>query len=316
MTETPQHDIKMVVVDLDGTLLNEQHQMSERNASALEAIIQKEIPLILATGKTRASAEAIIERLNLKSPGIFVQGLIVHNGDGTVRHQQTLDASIVRRIITFAEDRGYDANLYSGTRILIRPSFDPAKITEYGEPEPEVTGPFVNLLNELSVNKLALYGTERKIRALRWQLEAQFGDEVTITRAHVPGMIEVLPIGANKGKALFALAKEMQIKPAQILAIGDGENDTDMVNMAGIGVAMANAHENVKAVAQHITASNNEDGVAQALEKYFPDIAPPKPNPEITATEVMPAADISKRVENAEADSPPATETTTEEKAE
>lgn len=316
MTETSEHDIKMVVVDLDGTLLNDQHQMSERNATALEAIIEKEIPVILATGKTRASAESIIERLNLKSPGIFVQGLVVHNGDGSVRHQQTLDAGVVRRIITFAEDRGYAVNVYSGTRILIRPDFDPEMVTVYGEPEPEVSKPFVNLLGEISVNKLALYGTERKIRALRWQLEAQFDGEVTLTRAHVSGMIEVIPVGANKGKTMLALAKEMQIKPAQILAIGDGENDTDMVKLAGIGVAMANAHENVKAVAQHTTASNNEDGVALALEKYFPDIVSQKPPPEITATEVMPAADIAKSVENAEADSPPAAETETEDKAE
>jgi len=287
MTDTP--EIKLVAIDLDGTLLNTSHQLSERNARAVQKLIEKGLEVVLATGKTRAAAESLIARFNLKSPGIYNQGLVVYNADGTVRHQQTLDTSVVRRIITFAEDRGYRVALYSGTRILCRPDFDKEHFMEFGEPEPEVTGPLVNLLNEISVNKIAIHGTQRKVNALRWQLEAQYDGDVSILQAHIPTEIEVLPLGANKGKTLFMLAKELKIKPENILAMGDGDNDEEMIRMAGIGVAMENASEKVKAVAQYITASNDDDGVAQALEKYFPDI---KPVPATQATEVMPAASV------------------------
>lgn len=287
MTDTP--EIKLVAIDLDGTLLDSNHQLSERNANAVQKLINKGIEVVLATGKTRASAESLIARFNFESPGIYNQGLIVYNADGTVRHQQTLDNGVVRRIITFAEDRGYKVALYSGTRILCRPDFDREHFTKFGEPEPEVTGPLVNLLNEISVNKIAIHGTQRKVNALRWQLEAQYDGDVSILQAHIPTEIEVLPLGANKGKTLFVLAKELKIKPENILAIGDGANDEEMIRMAGIGVAMENASDVVKEVAQYITSSNDDDGVAQALEKYFPDI---KPVPATQATEVMPAASL------------------------
>lgn len=310
MTETPTPEIKMVAIDLDGTLLNSDHQVSERNAHAVQKLVDKGIEVILATGKTRAAATALIERFNIDSPGIFNQGLVVYNADGTIRHQQTLDAGIVRRIVTFAEDRGYEVNLYSGTRIMVRPDFDKSLITTYGEPEPEVTGPLVNQLADTSINKITLYGTPRKINALRWQLEAQFDGDISVTRAHIPTMIEVVPLGANKGKSLFTIAKEMKIKPENILAIGDGENDIDMVNMAGIGVAMENASDKVKEVAQYITSNNDNDGVAQAIEKYFPDI---KPTPEIKATEVMPAATLPTAIATEEqAEEKPTESVTTE----
>ncbi|MCA9895297.1 MAG: HAD-IIB family hydrolase, partial [Anaerolineae bacterium] len=114
-TTTP--EIKLIVTDIDGTLLNDDHSMSDRNREALRKAIDSGIPVVLATGKTRASNESVIAALNLNTPGIYVQGLIIFNPDGTVRHQQTLAPEMARRVITFSEQRGYKVMAYSGNRL-------------------------------------------------------------------------------------------------------------------------------------------------------------------------------------------------------
>ncbi|MFN8376064.1 MAG: HAD family hydrolase, partial [Anaerolineae bacterium] len=87
-------DIKLVALDIDGTLLNPQSQLSARTETAIKAASEKGVMVILATGKTLASSRDLITRLNLTTPGIFVQGTATHNADGTVRGQQTLTADL------------------------------------------------------------------------------------------------------------------------------------------------------------------------------------------------------------------------------
>jgi len=112
--------IKLIVVDLDGTLLNSESKMSSRNENAIKAAMDKGVQVVIATGKTRYSATEVIKTLGLTTPGIYLQGLAIYNADGTIGHQQTLDDSLARQVITFAEDRGFDVVAYSGSRILVK----------------------------------------------------------------------------------------------------------------------------------------------------------------------------------------------------
>lgn len=268
-TETAARKIKLIAVDLDGTLLNSQHTLSERNRDALRRAIEQGVQVILATGKTRRSADSIIAALNIQSPGIYSQGLVIVNADGTVRHQQTFDAQLARRIIPFAEERGFGVLIYSGFGLLARAA-DPRidEIISYGEPQPEMVGPLVNILDTRPVNKLLIVGEQPRLRALRYQLDKMFGAQITLTTAGLSTTIEVLPPNTSKGRALRLLANELSIAKEEILAIGDGENDREMLQFAGIGLAVANADPHLKEVADEVIASNNEDGVAQAVEKY------------------------------------------------
>jgi Cof subfamily protein (haloacid dehalogenase superfamily) len=111
-------------------------------------------------------------------------------------------------------------------------------------------------------------GDPRQISALRWQLGAQLGKSVRLMQAGLANMLEILPPGASKGAALRQLAHEMKFKPDEIMAIGDAENDIEMLQFAGIGVAMGHAPENVRQAADHITATHDDDGVAQAIERF------------------------------------------------
>lgn len=263
--------IQLIAIDLDGTLLNSQHQMTERTEKALRAAVAQGIHIVLATGKTRTAAGKIITTLGLTSPGIFLQGLAVYNGDGTLRHQTHLDAGIARQVITFAEDRGFTVLAYNGTNVYARKhSPDIDVIVSYDEREPEYVGALQNLVNTTPINKLlAMDMKDRKrVAALRWQLKMQLDRAADLTQAAIPEMLEIIPPGASKGTALKTLLKEMQIPAENVLALGDGENDIEMLQLAGVGVAMGNAQKIVKDVADHITATNDADGAAEAIEKF------------------------------------------------
>lgn len=262
-------DIKLIAVDLDGTLLNSKHQLSEGNKKAIRAALAKGVQVVIATGKTRISFAAMLEELEIKSPGVYAQGLMIYNGDGSLRHQVTLDAAITRRVITFAEDRGFGVIAYSGDRLLTRRADEVAeKIAEYGEPAAESVGSLQNVLGNTTINKLIIYGQESKIPALRWQLSKQLDGQVFLTRAQVDGILEVLPAGSSKGKGVMRVMKEMNIPPENVMAIGDGENDIEMLQAAGTAVAMGNAVQKLKDVANQVVGSNDEDGVAQAIEMF------------------------------------------------
>ncbi|MGB1287831.1 MAG: HAD family hydrolase, partial [Aggregatilineales bacterium] len=247
---------------------------SERNRNALKKVMDAGIPVILATGKTRYSAETIIAALNLDTPGIYVQGLVIFNGDGSIRHQQTLDPKICRRVMTVAEDRGFTVLAYSGNRILAHSANERTDdLEKYKEPAVELVGPLYNILGTTPINKLVLVGDPRRVKALRWQLDKQLRGEARLMEAGVHNMCEVLPAGHSKGRALKLLIKEMGVAAENMLAIGDGENDTEMLQLAGIGVAMGNAIDALKEIADTVVSDHTKDGVAEALERF---VIPPE----------------------------------------
>lgn len=268
-------DIRVIVLDVDGTLLDSKHELTPRVEKALRAAAEKGVQIVLATGKTRASMLKTIEHLGLKTPGIYLQGLAIYDGDGELRHQMTLDPALARQVLTFAEDRGYIMVAYSGERILARVYNKEVEegLTVHHELAPEVVGPLQNLLEHMAFNKLIACGEPKAVTALRWQLNAQVGGAARLMQAGIPTMLEILPPGGSKGTALKLLLKDMKIAPEHVMAIGDAENDIEMIQLAGIGVAMGHSHQAVKDAADHVTGTNDEDGVAQAIERFV--LAPP-----------------------------------------
>lgn len=294
--------IQLIVVDLDGTLLNSQHTVSERNAKAIRAAGDEGIQVVLATGKTRNSALSVIARLGLNTPGIYLQGLATYNPDGSLRIQSTLDPAIARQVITYTEDRGFTVIAYSGTRILIKAfSKGMELLSKYGEPDAEVVGPLQNILDSTPINKLLAIklGDHKSINALRWQLNMQINGAARLVQAGIPDMLEILPPGVSKGSALKSLLKEMNISAANVMAIGDGENDIEMLQLAGVGIAMGNALERVKEIANHVVSSNDDNGVAEAIERFAlkPKIETPE-KPAETPSEPEAKADAKPSAED------------------
>lgn len=300
MQTTSTQPIQLIAIDIDGTLLNSQHELTDRTEKALKAAISRGVKVVLATGKTFHSCAHLTKRLNLTTPGIYNQGTTTYNNDGTIHTQQTLPPQIVRQVLTFGEDRGYMMALYSGGRILVRgrnPRLEELS-TSYHEPMPEIVGSLNNLVDNTPINKvMAIWHNDgRKIKALRWQLSMQLNGAAKLMQAGVDDMLEILPLNASKGAALKALLKEMGIPASAVLAIGDAENDIEMIQLAGVGVAMGHAAQNVKDVAKAVVGTNNQDGVAEAVEKFvLPPPAPPAPpaSPE-PAANAAPAAPVTE----------------------
>lgn len=299
---TQNKEIKLVAVDVDGTLLNSKMELTERTEAALRKAIAQGVKVVLATGKTRNSTQRFIEKLALDTPGIYLQGLAICESDGTVKWQQTLNPSLTRQVITFAEDRGFTVIAYSGMRILVRTVTDEIKemMTKYHEPLPEAVGPLQNVLNDTPINKLMIVGEPRAIKGLRWNLNLQVGTAGRVVQAGLPQMLEVLPPNCSKGAALRMVLRDLHTPPENVLAIGDAENDIEMIQLAGIGVAMGHAAQSVKDAADEVVASNDEDGVAEALERFVLPPEPPaaEPAPEGAAAESKPADAQSSETES------------------
>ncbi len=293
MTQTTnKKDIKLIVIDLDGTLLNSDHEVSDRNEKALKMALAQGVQVAFATGKTYLSAQHLFEKLAFKAPGIFVQGLTLYDADGNITHQQVLNPVIARQIITFAEDRGFVMLAYSGTKIMAR-AYDKKlfdEMAKYHETV-EAVGALQNVLGVMPINKLVAIGTDqRSAKALRWQLGVQLEGGIRLMQAGIPNMLEILPPGVSKGSALKLLTKDLRINADSVLAIGDAENDIEMLQFAGVGVAMGHAEQKVKDAADYIAPTNDEDGVADAIEKF---VLPPPVVKKIEAS-VKPSDDASQ----------------------
>lgn len=261
--------IQLVAIDMDGTLLNSQHQLSPGNEVALRRALAAGVKIIFATGKTRTSAVPIIEKLKLDTPGVYSQGLVITHGDGSILYERTLAAALAHKMAAFAQAANCSMVAYSGPDIVtsVRDEYTDVFIN-YHEPAPIAYGSWTAVFAARPVNKFIIVSTKERIDQIRPQLEQTIGQEATIVQA-LDYMVEILPPGASKGDGLRRVLAHLQIDPARVMALGDGENDVEMLQLAGLGVAMGNAMPAAKKAADVVTATNDEDGVAQALARFL-----------------------------------------------
>lgn len=262
MTQTP---IQLIALDLDGTLLDSNGRISPQNETAVKKALDQGIQVIIATGKTRWSAEAAIAQLGLQSPGVFTQGLTIYDAEGALLHETTVPQETAVSILTYLEAKQIPHLAYCSDQLRTpyHHSYSVLLHTKYHEPLPVVAGPLSEGLPHFRINKL-LISDEANNDATRAELNRLFGAQATVTQA-VKEYIEVLPLGTSKGKGLRWLLNELGVAETAVLAIGDGENDIEMLQLAGVGVAMGNAPDRVKTAADMTVSSNNASGVAEAI---------------------------------------------------
>ena len=173
---------------------------------------------------------------------------------------------IVRSVVDFADEYQLVAVAYSNTRLLIRDDHPALHVLSgHGEPEAEIVGPLTEF--DAPINKFILFGDNDHLLEARKALVTQLNGRATFVQA-LSGMLEILPPGTSKGAGLQRVLDELGIPPENVLALGDGENDVEMLRMAGIGVAMANGMPEAKQAADYVVSSNDDDGVAEAVERF------------------------------------------------
>ena len=261
--------LQLVITDLDGTLLNSRGEVSPSNEQAMRQAMAKGIPVAIATGKTRYSALKIINKLDLPTPGVFIQGLVICTADGTVMQQQELGMDIIEQVVPFVQAHGVDIFAYCHERLLTPQDSTLRHIlhNRYHEPLADIVP---NLANWATANVCKLLIQQDSVTfsaPLRQQLTELVGERATLTQA-LANSVEILPRGTSKGASVAWLLQHLEIDPQRVLAIGDAENDVEMLQLVGTSVAMGNAVPHLKAVADHVVGSNDEDGVAQAIGRF------------------------------------------------
>jgi Cof subfamily protein (haloacid dehalogenase superfamily) len=259
-------NFKLVAIDLDGTLLNNDLKISGRTFNTLQETIKRGINVTLCTGRMFASAYPYAKELELNVPLITYNGALVKNSfDNEIIYKRYLPVEEAKHIIITCRKYNCQINVYSDDKLYVEKSNEWAK--KYARrvkvPIYQVKDLF-EILTHSPIKILAM-GEEQELRKIRKELE---GRNLYITRSH-PCFLEILNTEATKGKGLDAVAKKLCIDRKEILALGDNENDIEMFKYAGFAVAMENAEENVKIHADYVTKNNDDDGVADAIEKII-----------------------------------------------
>ncbi|MBA5729972.1 HAD family phosphatase [Aerococcaceae bacterium INB8] len=270
-------DIQLVAIDLDGTLLRDDKSLSQENVDAIKEAIEQDVQVVICTGRTLPSIQYLSKQL---PQGHGDEYLILQNG--AVIHQLP-DLNIVHETILTEGDRQaiYDVFKEYRSEEVQMVAFDPDKLylidDETANPtvvqdaktlSTDITlAKFEEVLNLETLYKIVVFGGVEFIDNYLEKIPNELYDQVHIVRS-LPVAIEFIPKLANKANGLNALIQLLDIKAENIMTIGDELNDYEMVKMAGLGVAMENGHPEVKRVADELTLTNNENGVAHAIRKF------------------------------------------------
>ena len=261
--------IRLVAIDLDGTLLNDSKQVSEQTIRAIACLPSQGVRVIIATARPPRSVRHIYQQLQLDSFQINYNGALIWDEPRkeAVFHRPIAGA-LVREIILHA--RSLYADLLVSCEVMDRwytDRHDPQYTTETGRLfKPDVICS-VEEFCQHQITKLMFLGHPELITAVEPFISGPYGDRVTTVRADAD-LIQVMDNRVSKAIAVLKIADFYGIPQAQIMAIGDAPNDVGMLQIAGVAVAMDNAHDRVKQVAHWVAPSNNDHGVHAALLRY------------------------------------------------
>jgi Cof subfamily protein (haloacid dehalogenase superfamily) len=221
--------------------------------------------VIVVTGRMVQSVRRALEPAALHDPVICYQGAVVVDGDGTWLRHEPIRFELAREALVFAAGEGYSPNVYVDDELYVSSVTPEAR--NYAEFQHLPIHPVGDLLGWLAEppTKLVLVGEPEALDAVEARAKAAFEGRLYISKS-LPYFLEFAADGVTKGAGLDFLASHMGFTREETIAFGDGENDVELVEWAGYGIAVENAHERVKAVADWICPSAEDEGVAQVLE--------------------------------------------------
>uniref|UniRef100_A0A7S1ESZ3 Uncharacterized protein n=1 Tax=Timspurckia oligopyrenoides TaxID=708627 RepID=A0A7S1ESZ3_9RHOD len=272
--------ITAIACDVDGTLLDSNHYLDPSLSKLIVDTMESGIVFFPATGKSRAGAmhsfgPPLSTVLGSNSMGVFLQGLLVYGQGGELIYEKTLPTETISKVVQLSSQANIPWIGYLGDRLVVEKRTQLTdSLVKYHEPRPEAVNDVCdelglkNGVQDLAFHKMLVIDESSEIiDMLRPQFETELGGSATLTQAQAD-MLEILPLNASKGLGVRLLLKHLEIPEAELLAIGDAENDLEMLKLAGIGVAMGNALPSVKQIADEMVASNNELGVAEAIRRF------------------------------------------------
>ncbi|MGL5948108.1 MAG: Cof-type HAD-IIB family hydrolase, partial [Aeromonas sp.] len=236
---------KVVISDLDGTLLNPQHQISARTCATLHQLTAQGVKFVVATGRHHVDARGIRATLGLDISLITSNGAVVHDKDDQLLFTRTLPNDIASELIRFGRRPNVHINVYQGDEWLVEQEL-PWLLDYHNE-----SGFTYRALPDLAeaalreVTKVFFVGEHADLWPMEEAIKQRFGAAVNVTFS-TPDCLEVMHCDVHKGHAVEKLLATYGLDLSQAVAFGDGMNDVEMLSMVGRGVVMANAHDRLK----------------------------------------------------------------------
>lgn len=268
----PIDEFAMVAVDMDGTLLRRDGTVSPANLAALRAVQAAGKKVVLATARPPRGIDKLCQHLKLQALQVNHNGALIYD---PVQRQPVfhlpLAGALARQVIDVA--RRHDPDISIGVEVIDR-FFTDRMDTQLGdEPSLDVTqtkeSPLDDVLNG-PVTKVMMIGEAGTLASIQDELGVRGKGRVGFAFSHMR-LLQVVHAKADKADALSRIAAHYGLRPSEVMAIGDAPNDIPMLRWAGLGVAVANAWDTVRAAARLVVPGNDDDGVAYAIQRHILD---------------------------------------------
>jgi hypothetical protein len=261
---------KMIVLDMDDTLLDDNHKISDRNKNAIMKAQERGVYVVLASGRPSGAMIEYAKELKMDKYNSYIisfnGGEIISCGSGEVIFEQSLKKEEIHDLYDFSREHKVQLITYMDNMIITEDTGKyidvESTITKMKQKKVDC---FKSYVNRSAVKCIMLEEPEYLKKIEKELKEAKPDKSVAISK---PFFLEVMPKGIDKGHTLDRLAKMLDIDKKEIMAMGNAHNDLSMIEYSGLGVWVANTNEELLPLGDAVVASNNDDGVAEAIEKY------------------------------------------------
>ncbi|MGL4740291.1 MAG: Cof-type HAD-IIB family hydrolase [Sarcina sp.] len=264
---------KLVAIDMDGTLLNSEKQISQRNRKAITDAVKAGAMVVIATGRGYVGIESHLKDLGLNVQGQYTLamngGAAYDSYTGKAVTSLGLKGKDLHRIYDLSQELNLKIQAYTLDECL---AIEDNEFTEFervhvGTPV-KILESYKDISEDDDIMKVLLMGEPAFIDSKIKLIPEEFSRDYTMVKS-LPMCLEIMNKNCNKGIGLKELAHKLGVKQEEVIAIGDEQNDFEMIKFAGLGVAMGNANQIIKDVANYETKTNDEDGVALVIEKFI-----------------------------------------------
>ena len=260
--------IRLVALDIDGTLLDSSNRLSDANAAAVREALAQGTQVVLATSRWFHLARLTAESLGLTTPLICHNGALVKRPeDGQELLHLRLDQDFSRQVATLGDQRRYMMFTTVDHVTYMRPQGKgPKRLPR----DMRVSNYHAQAVAQAAPTAILIFG-EEAVGEVWDAFYERFGQAVNFSRNHsltFPHYLSLTHAEADKGRSLEMVCRELGVDPAEAMAIGDSEADVAMFEVAGQGIAMGNAPDEVREAASDVAPQNDDDGVAWAIRKY------------------------------------------------
>lgn len=270
-------EYKWCVCDMDGTLLNSKDIISQENEAALKKLEQMGMEVIIASGRVDLLMKPFIKQLGLKGHIICCNGGLVKNIEtGEILYSKVMDKGAVKEIIVYSLENNINFLIYTNDIVYSNENNPKAKKYEklnnslskdLQVPIKYIDDSIIKNIDNIDIFKILLVCDSHEIVEVA-QNHLSKSDKLTVVSS-VKGLLDIMASNTSKGHGLKILSDKLDLDLSKVIAFGDNYNDVEMFQCVGMPIAMGNAEEDVKLHAKYVTKSNDEAGVAYAINNYI-----------------------------------------------